>query len=54
MLKADAAEFKQSLWCIELLTVEALVRKPIYWIEIFQKCNISGVEANDDMNFKTL
>jgi len=51
-LKEDVESFKENLWLIELLTTEVMVKKPIYWKEVFQKCDINPVEPNDDMSLK--
>jgi hypothetical protein len=51
-LKEDVESFKENLWLIELLTTEVMVKKPVYWKEVFQKCDINPVEPNDDMSLK--
>lgn len=53
-LKEDVESFKENLWLIELLTTEVMVKKPVYWKEVFQKCDINPVEPNDDMSLKML
>lgn len=50
-LKEDIAEFKQKMWVIELLTTEAMVKKPAYWKEIFKECKFSFDAVNDEMSF---
>jgi hypothetical protein len=46
--------FKQNLWLIELLTTEVMIKKPMYWKEVFAKCEINPIEPNDDMSLKVL
>ena len=29
-----------------------MVKKPIYWKEVFSKCNIQYIDATDDMSLK--
>ena len=53
-LKADAENFRTNLWIIELLTTEVMVKKPMYWKDVFERCEIAFVEPNDDMNLKML
>lgn len=35
---------------IELLTTEAMIKKPAHWKDIFKECNIQEIEPNDEMN----
>jgi hypothetical protein len=51
-LKEDIDNFKTNLWIIELLTTEVMVKKPIYWKDIFNKCEKPQIEPNDDMTLK--
>jgi len=53
-LKEDVEKFKQNLWIIELLTTEVMVKKPIYWKDVFTRCAIAPIEPNDDMSLKML
>lgn len=48
-LKEDTESFKLNLWLIELLTTEVMVKKPLYWKELFIKCEVPVLEPNDDM-----
>ena len=50
----DVQSFRKNLWLIELLTAEVMIKKPIYWKEVFEKCEINPVEPNDDMSLKIL
>ena len=40
MLSSELENFKQQMWMIEYLTIEVMVKKPSYWKEIFNKCEI--------------
>jgi hypothetical protein len=48
-LKAEIENFKKIGWMIELLTKEAMIKKQIYWVELFKKCE-SNMEWNEEMN----
>tara|TARA_B110000503_G_C7077364_1_gene383555 strand:+ start:1031 stop:1177 length:147 start_codon:yes stop_codon:yes gene_type:complete len=39
---------------IELLCTEVMVKKPMYWKEVFEKCNVVEIDPNDDMSLKIL
>ena len=39
---------------IELLTTEAMIKKPAHWKDIFKECNIQEIEPNDEMNLQVL
>lgn len=53
--REDVESFKTNLWIIELLTTEVMVKKPIYWKELFNKCEIPNpIEPNDDMSLKVV
>jgi dynein heavy chain len=39
------------MWVIELLTTEAMVKKPAYWKEVFKECKFSFDAVNDEMSF---
>lgn len=39
------------MWVIELLTTEAMVKKPAYWKEVFKECKFSFEAVNDEMSF---
>jgi dynein heavy chain len=41
--KKDIEKFREKLWLIELLTTEALVKKPAYWKEIAKECNVDSI-----------
>lgn len=53
-LKEDVENFRHNLWIIELLTTEVMVKKPIYWKDVFSRCDIAPIEPNDDMSLKML
>jgi hypothetical protein len=42
------------MWMIELLTSEVMIKKPNYWKEVFQRCEVNPIEPNDDMSLKVL
>jgi len=39
-MKEDIEKFRETLWLIELLTTEALIKKPHYWKEISDACGV--------------
>lgn len=52
--KKDIEGFKEKLWLIELLTTEALIKKPLYWKDIAKECNIPNLEPNSELTFKVI
>lgn len=43
------------MWVIEFLTTDAMIKKPIYWREVFHQCNIKTIETvSDEMTFRKL
>lgn len=49
-MKEDIEKFREKLWLIELLTTDALIKKPHYWKEISEACKLSKqnkLEPND-------
>ena len=53
-MKQDVEKFREKLWMIELLTTEAMIKKPAHWKDIFKECNIQEIEPNDEMNLQVL
>lgn len=39
-MKEDIEKFRETLWLIELLTTEALIKKQHYWKEISDACGV--------------
>jgi dynein heavy chain len=37
-MKQDVEKFREKLWMIELLTTEAMIKKPAHWKDIFKEC----------------
>lgn len=46
-MKQDIEKFRETLWLIQLLTTEALIKKLHYWKEISDACNVDKIEPND-------
>lgn len=53
-LRTDIEKFRENLWLVELLTTEAMIKKPAYWKEVFKETGLAPVETNDDMSFQKL
>ena len=53
-LRSDIEKFKENLWLIELLTIEAMMKKPVFWKKVFKEVNKTAIEPNDDMSFQIL
>ena len=45
---------REKLWVIELLTTEAITKKPQVWKDIFRECNSPDIIPNDDMNLNII
>lgn len=45
----DIEKFREKLWVIELLTTEAMIKKPNHWKELFKECDLPEIEPNDEM-----
>lgn len=41
--KKDIEGFKEKMWLIELLTTEAIIKKPQTWKEIAKECNVPNL-----------
>lgn len=52
-LRADVERFREKMWLIELLTTEAMAKKPATWKEIFRECNVAEIE-HEEMTFQGL
>ena len=52
--RRDIDQIREKLWVIELLTVEAFIKKPSHWKELFKECRIPDIEPNEDMTFTVL
>lgn len=39
---------------IELLSIEAFIKRPFYWKELFKECAMKEVEPNDDLTLAVL
>lgn len=51
-MKEDIEKFRETLWLIQLLTTEALIKKLHYWKEISDACGIDKIEPNDELTLK--
>ena len=40
-MKADIEDFREKLWLIELLATEALMKRPVYFKEISEVCELN-------------
>lgn len=38
------------MWMIELLTTEAMIKKPNHWKDLWKECELPDIEPNDEMN----
>jgi len=55
LFQEDNQAFRENIWLIELLTTEAMIKKPGTWKEIFLKCNVqASVETDDITLFKVI
>ena len=39
---------------IELLTTEAMIKKPHHWKDLWKECNLPEIEPNDEMSLQIL
>jgi dynein heavy chain len=53
-LKEEIFKFKEDMWLIELLTIEAMIKKPIYFREVFKECQLPAMEPNDELTFESI
>ena len=56
-MKEDIEKFREILWLVELLTTDALIKKPHYWKEISDACKLSKenkLEPNDELTLKVI
>lgn len=53
-LRTDIEKFKQDLWLVELLTTEAMIKKPAYWKDVFKETGLAPIDINDDLSFSKL
>lgn len=53
-MRTDVEKFREYLWLIELLTTEAMIKKPQHWKDIFKECQINEIEPNDEMSLQII
>ena len=54
-MKADVDRFREKMWLIELLTIEAMVKKLGHWKDLWRECGIQNeIEPNDEMTLQVL
>jgi dynein heavy chain len=53
-IKKDIEKFREKLWVIDLLTTEALIKKPIYWKDVAKECEIEKLEHGDELTLQLL
>ena len=53
-LRTDVEKMREKLWIIELLTTEAILKKPQVWKDIFKESNSPEIAPTDDMNLNVL
>jgi hypothetical protein len=51
-MKRDMDDVKENIWMIEFLTVEAMIKRPIHYKELFRECNVSPIEPIEEMSFQ--
>ncbi len=52
-MKKDLDNMKEKMWMIELLTMEAMVKRPNHFKDLLKECNIE-VEPNEEMSLQQL
>jgi hypothetical protein len=52
--KKDMEKLRENLWMIEFLTVEAMIKRPTHFLELFKQCGLPRIEPNDEMSFQLL
>lgn len=50
-MKQELDSLKENLWMIELLTVEAMIKRPHHFKDLLKLCRISNLEPNLEMSF---
>ena len=53
-LKQDVERFREKMWLVELLTTEAITKKPQVWREIFKECEVLDLEVNEELTLQSL
>ena len=54
VLRTKIEKFKEDLWLVELLTSEAMIKKPAYWKDVFKEIQMTAFEVNDELSFAKL
>lgn len=53
-MKADIDKFREKMWMIELLTIEAMIKKAQHWKDLWKECDLAEIEPNDEMTLQVL
>jgi dynein heavy chain len=53
-LKQDVERFREKMWLVELLTTEAITKKPQVWREVFKECEVSDLDVNEELTLQSL
>lgn len=53
-MRKDLEALKEKLWLIELLTLEAMLKRPQNFKEMFNSCEMPNLEMNDDITLQQL
>ncbi|CAD8045721.1 unnamed protein product [Paramecium sonneborni] len=46
--------FKDNLWVVETLAIEAFTKKPVLWRELFKECRIQNFDPKEDFSLQSL
>jgi dynein heavy chain len=52
--RRDIDKLREIIWVIDLLTIEAFVKKPSHWKELFKELKMPEIEPNEDLTFAVL
>ena len=47
-------KMRENLWLIEFLTVEAMIKRPSHFEELFKQCGLPIIKPNDEMSLMVL
>ncbi len=50
-MKKEMDQLRDNLWMIEFLTIEAMIKRPNHFKDLFLECKLPIIEPNDEMNF---
>lgn len=53
-MRHEMDEIKDNMWLVEHLTVEAMIKKPQHFKELFESCKQRPIDINDKMTLLLL